>query len=71
MSCVGQLFTVRQLGVKIIEKNKMHDNGLCGLIEKPYDRVNRELLWRVLESYAVNGALLRAVRSLYEDGRHV
>ena len=30
--------------------------------------MDTELLWGVLETYGVNGALLRAVRSLYKDG---
>ena len=60
---VEQLFTIRQLGEKVIEKNKMI--MVCVDLEKAYDRVDRELLWRVLESYGVNGALLRTVRSLH------
>ena len=60
---VEQLFTIRQLEEKVIEKNKMI--MVCVDLEKAYDRVDRELLWRVLESYGVNGALLRAVRTLH------
>ena len=60
---VEQLFTIRQLEEKVIEKNKMI--MVCVDLEKAYDRVDRELLWRVLESNGVNGALLRAVRSLH------
>ena len=58
-SCVDQLFTVRQLGEKIIEKNKRM-LMVCVYLEKAYDRVDRELLW----AYGVNGELIRAVRSL-------
>ena len=67
-SCVDQLFTVRQLGEKIIEKNKRM-LMVCVDLEKAYDRVDRELLWRVLRAYGVNGELIRAVRSLYDDGK--
>ena len=35
-------------------------------LEKAYDRVDREMLWQVLESYGVSGRLGRAVRSLYD-----
>ena len=49
-SCVDQLFTVRQLGEKIIEKNKRM-LIVYGDLEKAYDRVDRELLWRVLRTY--------------------
>ena len=67
-SCVDQLFTVRQLGEKIIEMNKRM-LMVCVDLEKAYDRVDRELLWRVLRAYGVNGELIRAVRSLYDDGK--
>ena len=44
----------------------------CMDLEKAYDRVDRELLWRVLRTYGVNGELMRAVRSLYDNMvRHV
>ena len=49
-SCVDQLFTVRQLGEKIIEKNKRM-LMVCVDLEKAYDSVDRELLWRVLRTY--------------------
>jgi len=39
-------------------------------LEKAYDNVNRLKLWKVLE-FGVKGRLLRAVQSLYEDGRRV
>ena len=51
---MDQLFTVRQLGEKIIEKNKRMVM-VCVDLEKAYDhdRVDREMLWQVLESYGV------------------
>ena len=33
----------------------------------PYDRVDREMLLQVVETYGVGGRLGRAVRSLYES----
>ena len=63
-SCIDQLFTVRQLGEKIIEKNKTM-NMVCIDLEKAFDRVNRVLLWLVLERYGVRGRLKEAVKSLY------
>ena len=59
-SCVEQLFIVKQLGEKIIEKNKRMLIIFVHL-EKAYDRVDRELLWSVLRRYGANGALMRAV----------
>lgn len=38
-------------------------------IETAYDRVDRDLLWRVLETYGVDGELMRAMKSLYENGK--
>ena len=38
-------------------------------LEKAYDRVDRVLLWRVLRTYGVNGELLSAVKSLYDNGK--
>ena len=58
-SCVDQLFTVRQLGEKIIEKNKRM-LMVCVDVKEAYDRVDGELLWRVLRAYGVNGELIRA-----------
>ncbi len=42
---------------------------VCVDLEKAYDRVDRQMLWQVLESYGVGGRLGRAVRSLYEVER--
>ena len=42
---------------------------VCVDLEKAYDRVDKELLWRVLRAHGVNGELIRAVRSLYDDGK--
>ena len=38
-------------------------------LEKAYDRVDREALWRVLHLYGVGGNLLNAVQSFYVDSR--
>ena len=42
---------------------------VCGDLQKAYDRVDRELLWRLLRTYGVNGELMRPVRSLYDNGK--
>ena len=55
-SCIDQLFTVRQFGEKLIEKNKTM-NMVCIDLEKAFDRVYRELLWLVVERYGVKGRL--------------
>ena len=38
-------------------------------LEKTYDRVDRERLWKVIRMYGVDGKLLRAVKSMYEDAK--
>ncbi|KAI3362903.1 hypothetical protein L3Q82_011500, partial [Scortum barcoo] len=38
-------------------------------LEKAFDRVPRGILWGVLREYGVQGPLLRAVRSLYDQSR--
>ena len=38
-------------------------------LEKAYDRVDRGLLWGVLEEYGVSGSLIRAIASLYSKSR--
>ena len=64
-SCMDQLFIIRQLSEKMIEKNKKMVVA-CVDVQKAYDRVGRNKLWNVLEEYGVTGRLLRAIRSLYE-----
>ena len=36
-------------------------------LEKAYDRVDRDAMWKVLGMYGVNGNLLSAIQSLYEE----
>ena len=38
-------------------------------LEKTYDNVSREKLWKVLDEYGVKGKLLRAIQALYVDGK--
>lgn len=67
-SCVDQIFAVRQLCEKTIGKGKVVYMAFMDL-EKAYDRVDREALWKVLYMYGVGGRLLHAVKSMYEGGR--
>ena len=57
-------YSLRQLGEKVIGKNKTR-KMVCVDLEKAFDRVDRELLWQVLERYGVRGRLKEAVESLY------
>ena len=38
-------------------------------LEKAYDSVSREKLWKVLDEYRVKRKLLRVIQALYVDGR--
>ena len=46
-SCTDQLFTIRQMSEKMLEKNKKMVVA-CVDLEKAYDRVGRDKLWDVL-----------------------
>ena len=59
-SCTDQLFTVRMLNEKVIEKNKRM-TMVCVDLEKAYDNVNREMMWNVLAGYGISRSLVNAV----------
>ena len=67
--CEEQIFVMRQLTVKIIEKDKKL--YICTVVfvdlERPMIRyVCRVELWVVLQRYSVPGDLLRAIRTTYQ-----
>ena len=66
--CSDQIFAVKQIVEKTIEKDKKTYMAFVDL-EKAYDNVSREKLWKVLDEYGVNGKLLRAIQALYVDGK--
>ena len=57
-SCVDQIFTIRQLSEKVLEKNQQMMMA-CIDLEKAYDTVCRDKLWQVLERYGIQGDLMR------------
>ena len=63
-SCTDQLFTVRMLNEKVIEKNTSMIM-VCVDLEKAYDNVDREMMWSVLEKYGTSGSLVNTVRLMY------
>ena len=65
--CVEQIFAVRQVIEKVIEKDKVVYAAFVDL-EKAYDSVSRSKLWVALKDYGVRGQLLAAVQSFYEEG---
>ncbi|MEL7302024.1 MAG: reverse transcriptase family protein, partial [Pseudomonadota bacterium] len=64
--CVDQVFSLKQLSEKYIGKGKDLYVAYMDL-EKAYDRIDRDAMWRVLQMYGINGNLLRAIQSLYAD----
>ena len=64
--CVDQVFTVKQLSEKYVGKGKDLFVAYMDL-EKAYDRIDRDAMWRVLRMYGINGNLLRAIQSLYAE----
>ena len=59
---------MKQVIEKMIEKARVMFMVFIDL-EKAYDNVCREKLWRVLSEYGVRGRLLRSIKALYEGGR--
>ena len=63
-STTDQVFTLKQIFEKSWEYGK--DLFACFVdLEKAYDRVPRDKLWKVLQEYGVDGQLLRAIKSFY------
>ena len=66
--CCDQIFAVKQMVKKTIEKDRKMYMAFVDL-EKAYDNVSREKLWKVLDEYGVKGKLLGAIQALYVDGK--
>ena len=56
---------MKQMSEKFVDKIKSLYVAYMDL-EKAYDRVDREAMWRVLGMYGINGQLLKVIQSLYE-----
>ena len=69
-SCIDQMFTVRQLSEKVLEKEKQMVVA-CIDLEKAHDTVRRDALWQVLEDYGIEGRLLGRLELSTRRVRHV
>ena len=59
-----QIFTLKQIFEKSWEYAK--DLFACFVVlEKAYNRIARDKLWRVLQEYGIDGQLLLAIKSFY------
>ena len=62
-ACLDQIFTLKELSEKAREKKRrLHVNFMD--LEKAYDKVNREALWKVLTMYDVSCKHLVRIRSM-------
>ena len=68
MSCGDQIFAVRQICEKKLEKHQEVFWAFMDL-EKAYDRIDREALWQVLGVYGVGGCVLKGIQSFYAGSR--
>merc|ERR1712002_761243 len=63
--CVDQVFVMKQMSEKFCGKNMSLYVTYMDL-DKAYERIDRDAMWRVLSMYGINGELLAAVQSMYE-----
>ena len=66
--CIDQIFVIRQLVEKHLEKGKKMFAAFVDL-EKAYDKVWRADLWRALREYGIGGRLLGAIEALYKENK--
>ena len=66
--CMDQVFTLRMIGEKCLEKQR--EVFVCFLdLEKACDRVDRRKLWEVLREYGVGERLLSGIKAFYAQSR--
>ena len=63
--CIYQIFVLKQL----VEKKRKELHIAFMDLEKAYDNVCREALWRVLHKCGVDGPLIRSMGILYDGSR--
>ena len=58
------MFIIKQMSEKLENKNKCFYVAYMYL-EKAYDRIDRDAMWRFLDMYGINGKFLKALQNLY------
>jgi hypothetical protein len=66
--CTDQMFSLKMIVDKYLGVNKKVFAAFVDL-EKAYDRINRNVLWKVLREYGVNERLIRCVKAMYDGSR--
>ena len=61
---MDQVFVMKQMSEKFVDKSKCLYVAYMDL-EKAYDRIDRDEMWRVSSMYGINEQLLKVVQSLY------
>jgi hypothetical protein len=67
-STVDQIFTLKL----VMEKSREHNKPLCMCfidIQKAYDSVNRELLWKICRHYGLTDKTVRMLQLLYKNSK--
>ena len=65
-SCSDHIFTLRQ----ILEQSKEWNTSMYATfidLEKAFDSVHRESLWRILRHYGIPSKIVNIIRMLYSD----
>ena len=63
--CADQVFVMRQLAERFVSKGKSVYAAYMDL-EKAYDRIDRNAMWRVLGMYGVSENVINAIKSFYD-----
>ena len=66
--CIDQIFAIRQVCEKHLGKGEEVLFAFMDL-EKAYDRITREGMWKMLSNYGIGGKLLEGVKSFYVNSR--
>ena len=69
-STTDQIFTPKQIFEKSLEYSK-HFFACFVDLEKAYDQVSRDKLWKIFQEYGVDGQLLLTIKSFYCRPRFV
>ena len=63
---VVEQWTTSTLSAGPLRVGESLPNQSTRVLDKAFDPVLREILWRVLQDYGMSGPFMRAVRSLYD-----